>query len=99
RMLGVRPLLGRDFVDSDAIKGADNVVLLSYAGWQTLFQGSPNAVGQTLRLGPTPRTVIGVLPQGLQLPQLALSPDIPYQEIGGVREPMVYGPFVPSERD
>ena len=68
-------------------------------GWQTLFQGSPQVVGQTLRLGLTPRTVIGVLPQGLQLPQIALSPDIPYQEIGGTREPMVYGPFVPSDRD
>jgi predicted permease len=99
RMLGVRPVLGRDFVKSDAVKGSDNVVLLSYEGWQTLFHGSPEVVGQTLRLGLTPRTVIGVLPLGLQLPQIALSPDISYQEIGGAREPMVYGPFVPSERD
>jgi predicted permease len=99
RLLGVRPVLGRDFVDSDAVKGSDNVVLLSYGGWQTLFQGSPQVVGQTLRLGLTPRTVIGVLPEGLQLPQIALSPDISYQEIGGTREPMVYGPFVPSDRD
>jgi predicted permease len=99
RVLGVRPVLGRDFVDSDAIKGSDNVVLLSYEGWQTLFQGSPQVVGQTLRLGLTPRTVIGVLPQGLRLPQLALSPDIPFQELAGAREPLVYGPFVPSDRD
>jgi predicted permease len=99
RVLGVRPMLGRDFVDSDAVKGSDNVILLSYEGWRSLFQGNPQVVGQTLRLGLTPRTVIGVLPQGLQLPQIALSPDIPYQEIGGTREPMVYGPFVPSDRD
>jgi hypothetical protein len=99
RVLGVRPVLGRDFVDSDAVKGSDNVVLLSYEGWQTLFQGRPQVVGQTLRLGLTPRTVIGVLPQGLRLPQLALSPDIPFQELAGAREPLVYGPFVPSDRD
>ena len=99
RLLGVRPVLGRDFVDSDAVKGSDNVVLLSYEGWQTLFQANPQVVGQTLRLGMTPRTVIGVLPQGMRFPQIALSPQIPFQELGGVREPIVYGPFVPSERD
>lgn len=99
RLLGVRPVLGRDFADSDAVKGSDNVVLLSYEGWQTLFQGNPQVVGQALRLGLTPRIVIGVLPQGMRFPQVALSPQIPFQELGGVREPMVYGPFVPSERD
>jgi predicted permease len=99
RVLGVRPVLGRDFVDSDAVKGSDNIVLLSYEGWHTLFQGNPQIVGQTLRLGLTPRTVIGVLPQGMRLPQTALSPDVPFQEIGGTLEPMVYGPLVPSERD
>jgi predicted permease len=99
RLLGVRPVLGRDFVDSDAVKGSDNVVLLSYEGWQTLFQGSQQIIGQTLRLGMTPRTVIGVLPQGMQFPQIAMSTDIPFQELGGTREPMVYGPLVPSERD
>ena len=99
RLLGVRPSLGRDFADSDAVKGSNNVVLLSYEGWQTLFQGNPQVVGQTLRLGLTPRTVIGVLPEGVRFPQVALSPQIPFQELGGVREPMVYGPFVPSQRD
>jgi predicted permease len=98
-LLGVRPVLGRDFVDSDAVKGSDNVVLLSYEGWQTLFQGNPQVVGQTLRLGLTPRTVIGVLPQGMRFPQVALSPQIPFQELGGAGEPMIYGPFVPSDRD
>ena len=99
RLLGVRPILGRDFADGDAVKGSDNVVLLSYEGWQTLFQGNPRVVGQTLRLGLTPRTVIGVLPQAMRFPQIAMSPQIPFQELSGVREPMIYGPFVPSERD
>ena len=35
RVLGVQPMLGRDFVDADAIKGAPDVVVLSYEGWQT----------------------------------------------------------------
>ncbi len=99
RVLGVRPILGRDFADSDAVKGKDNVILLSYGGWQTLFQGNPQVIGQTLRLGLTPRTVIGVLPPGLRFPRIVLSPNIPFQDFGGAREPMVYGPYVPSQRD
>src|SRR5580704_1611213 len=51
RVLGVRPMLGRDFVPQDAEKGAVKVVLLSYEGWQTFFQCNPHVVGQTLRLG------------------------------------------------
>jgi len=99
RVLGIRPILGRDFADSDAVKGKDNVILLSYEGWQTLFQGNPQVIGQTLRLGLTPRTIIGVLPPGLRFPKIALSPQIPFQEFGGAREPMVFGPYVPTERD
>ena len=95
RVLGIRPILGRDFADSDAVKGSDNVILLSYEGWQTLFQGSPQVIGQTLRLGLTPRTIIGVLPPGIRFPQIALSPEIPFQEFGGAHEPMVFGPLVP----
>src|SRR5271170_1288142 len=37
RLLGVQPMLGRDFVDEDARQGTDNVVILSYEGWQTFF--------------------------------------------------------------
>src|SRR6202046_2183150 len=39
RVLGVRPILGRDFAAQDAEKGAAKVVLLSYEGWQRFFQG------------------------------------------------------------
>jgi predicted permease len=99
RVLGVRPILGRDLADSDAAKGAPKVVLLSYEGWQTIFQGNPQVVGQTLRLGLEPGIVIGVLPPGMRFPQIALSPDISFQEIGGTREPMVYGAKTPDQRD
>ncbi len=72
RVLGVHPILGRDFADSDAVKGALQVIVLSYEGWQTVFNGNPHVIGETLRLGGYPSTVIGVLPQGLRFPQIAL---------------------------
>jgi predicted permease len=99
RVLLVVPLLGRDFTDSDGLKGANNVVMLSYEGWQTIFHGSSDVIGQTLHLGLTPRTVVGVLPQGMRFPNIMLSSHVAFQEFGGAREPMVFGPWSPSDRD
>jgi predicted permease len=97
RLLGVQPILGRGFVDSDAQKGAESVVVLSYEGWQTFFAGDPKAIGQTLRIGGQPTTVIGVLPPSLRFPQIALAPKIAFQE--AARDALLFQPMVPSEHD
>ncbi len=97
RLLGVQPVLGRDFVDSDAQKGADNVVLLSQDAWQTFFAGDPHVVGKTLRIGGQPITVIGVLPSGIEFPQIALAPKIAFQE--AAMGAQLFAPLAPSERD
>jgi predicted permease len=101
RVLGVRPLLGRDFVDADAQKGAAPVVVLSYAGWQTLFGGDPAVVGKKVRvgMGTAQSAVIGVLPPGLRFPQIAMSPDIKFEEVSGYREPMIYRAPAPTDED
>jgi predicted permease len=96
RMLGVQPMLGRDFVDADASKGAANVVVLSYEGWQAFFAGNPKVVGETLRLGGDPATVIGVLPPGMRFPRIALAPNI---ASGAPLTTMVYAPLTPSDWD
>ncbi len=41
RLLGVQPILGRDFVEDDARQNAESVVILSYEGWQTFFAARP----------------------------------------------------------
>jgi putative ABC transport system permease protein len=97
RLLGVQPILGRAFADGDAQKGADNVVVLSYESWQTFFAGDPKAIGQTLRIGGEPITVIGVLPPGMRFPQISLAPDTAFQET--TRSALFFQPLVPSERD
>jgi predicted permease len=98
RLLGVQPILGRDFVDSDAQKGAASVVVvLSYEGWQTFFAGDPKVVGKTLRIGGGPSTVIGVLSPGLRFPQIELAPKISFQE--GARGVLLFQPLAPSDRD
>ena len=96
-LLGVQPILGRGFVDSDARKGSDNVVVLSYAGWQEFFAGDPGAIGKTLHVGGDPATVIGVLPAAMRFPQIALAPKIAFQE--SAPNAMLFTPLAPSERD
>jgi predicted permease len=96
RVLGVQPILGRDFVDGDAQNGAGHVVLLSYAGWQTFFGSDPKVVGQTLRLGGEAATVIGVLPPGMRFPRIAMAPKI---ASAAPLETMIYEPLAPSDWD
>jgi len=95
-VLGVQPMLGRGFVESDARTGAESVVVLSYEGWQTFFAGDPKVIGQTLRIGGEPTTVIGVLPPGLSFPQIALAPKIAFQDVG---DALLFQPLTPTERD
>ena len=92
----MQPMLGRDFVDADAAKGAAKVVLLSYEGWQAFFGGDPKVIGQTLRVGGDPTTVIGVLPPGMHFPQIAMGPKL---ASGAPLAEMIYSPFTPSDWD
>jgi predicted permease len=62
RTLGVRPILGRDFVDGEDAPEAAKVVILSYESWQKRFGGKDDVIGQTLKLDGIPHTIIGVLP-------------------------------------
>lgn len=61
-MLGVHPLLGRDFNASEEKAGAGAVVLLSYPFWQSHFGGDRNVVGRAMALDGRSFTVVGVLP-------------------------------------
>ncbi len=99
RVLGVQPIMGRDFVDSDARKGSEHVVVLSYDAWRTFFAGDSNPIGKTMRVGGDPSIVIGVLPPGMQLPHFPMAPNIAFQETAATRETMIYLPLVPSDWD
>ena len=50
RLLGVQPILGRDFVEDDARQNSESIVILSYEGWQTFFARDPAVIGKTLRI-------------------------------------------------
>jgi putative ABC transport system permease protein len=64
----VPPLLGRTLLETDAKPGANDVVLIGYDVWQRRFNGDRGVVGRTVRLGHTPATIVGVMPEGFRFP-------------------------------
>ena len=71
QLLGVSPHIGRVFVNGEDSKGANRVVLLSYAFWKTHFGGRADALGQTLELNAATYTIVGVLPAWYRVPAAA----------------------------
>jgi predicted permease len=59
---GVRPLLGRSFLPGEDAPGGPNVVLISYALWQSRYQADPNILGHQIRMNDENYSVIGVMP-------------------------------------
>ena len=62
-LLGVRPVLGRDFLPEDDRQGAAPVVILSYPFWRNKFGGDPQILGKSITLSEKSYSVVGVLPQ------------------------------------
>jgi len=65
-ILGIEPVLGRYFSESDDTPGSPNTLVLSYGYWQRRFGGDPSVIGQSLMLNAEHWTIIGVMPQRFQ---------------------------------
>jgi len=66
RVLGIRPMLGRDFQAGEDVAGASPVVLLSYRTWQRRYGGRADVVGEVVNLSGVSHTIVGVLPEEFQ---------------------------------
>jgi putative ABC transport system permease protein len=67
-MIGARPAIGRGFTQADGETGAPPTAILSDQLWREQFGADPKIVGQTVRIGAIPHTVIGVMPPSFQFP-------------------------------
>ena len=67
-MLGSPPVLGREFVEQETTPGQHRRVVIGYGLWQRRFAGNPSVIGQTVRFDGEPYEVVGVAPQGFQIP-------------------------------
>ncbi len=68
KIIGVTPIMGRDFTAGDNKPGAEKVVILGYDVWQRDFSGDRNVVGQNVRINGKAATVIGVMPANFKFP-------------------------------
>lgn len=67
-MLGVAPVLGRDFRAEDDQPGAAPVVLISHALWKGRFASDPAVVGMPIRANAQAATIVGVMPPDFIFP-------------------------------
>jgi putative ABC transport system permease protein len=66
-VLGVSPLMGRAFTQSEDDSSAA-VTVLSYQMWHTRFHGERNILGQKILLDRKPYEIIGVMPRDFEFP-------------------------------
>jgi predicted permease len=62
-LLGVQPVVGRDFLAEDDRPGASPAVIISYGFWSRRFGGDRSIIGKQIALNNQSFTVIGVTPQ------------------------------------
>jgi putative ABC transport system permease protein len=68
KIIGVSPIMGRDFTTEDNKPGAGKVTILGNEIWKRDFNGDPNIVGQGVRINGKAATVIGVMPPNFKFP-------------------------------
>ena len=76
-MLGVRPILGRDFTEAETWaeatwRAGELPLLLSARTWRTVFGGEASAVGRAVELDGGHARIVGVMPEGFAFPSEAV---------------------------
>ena len=66
QVLGIKPVLGRNFLEEDNLGDGAHVAIVSYQTWQGKFGGDRAIIGRTITLDGEPFTLIGVMPPGLE---------------------------------
>jgi putative ABC transport system permease protein len=74
-ILGVRPLVGRGFIDAEDQHGAAPVAMISESLWRRRFGADPRL--GTATLDSIPCTIVGVLPTGFDFPMTGVDVWVP----------------------
>lgn len=64
-VLGIQPMLGRDFTPDESEPGSSRVLVLSYGLWRDRFGGDRDILGKTITLDDAGYTVVGVMPAAI----------------------------------
>jgi len=66
-LLGINPVIGRNFSPGEDEIGAAPIAMISAGLWKRKFGSSPSALGKTLTLDGKDYTIVGVTPQNFDL--------------------------------
>ena len=68
-ILGVQPILGRNFRADEDQPNAEPVAVLGYETWKAHFGADPSVVGRVVSINGKRATIIGVMPKGWRFPE------------------------------
>jgi putative ABC transport system permease protein len=86
QVMGMSPLLGRDFTPEEEKFGGPDAALISYRFWQRRFHGDPHALNRKLREGNFAYSIVGIMPPSFTFPNedvdlwVPSAPDAPYAQ-------------------
>jgi predicted permease len=86
-ILGVNPILGRNFTSEEDRRGASPTALISEGLWKRKFGSDRNVIGQRLIVAGQPRTIIGVIPASFRLHVFNFKTADVYEAIGEETDP------------
>jgi predicted permease len=96
-LLGISPVLGRNFLPEEDRPNGPKVMLISYGLWQDHYNRDPSILNRQIDVDGSRARVVGVLPKDFQFPTLqsadvifpmALNPAVQKTENGGFGNPM-----------
>jgi len=67
RVLGVRPVLGRDFQEDEDQPASQPVAIIGEGLWKRRFGGEPSVIGRNVTLNGAAYTVVGVAPSAPEI--------------------------------
>ena len=70
-LLGISPVLGRNFLPEEDRPNGPRVALISYGLWQGHYNRDPGILDRLIDVDGSPARVVGVLPKDFELPTLA----------------------------
>jgi predicted permease len=89
-VLGVNPILGRNFTAEEDRRGANPTALISEGLWKRKFGGDPHVIGKRLIVGGQGRTIIGVIPASFRLNIWNFQTADVYEPIGEETDPAFF---------
>jgi putative ABC transport system permease protein len=84
-MLGTHPVIGRDLVPADDVRGAPAVAIIGHTIWVNRYGSNPSVIGRSVRINDIPATIIGVMPEGFRF---AFNNDVwlPLSQLNGIEQ-------------